>query len=181
MDLAFAMRFLDVLGQEVAGELLGDDAGHQVAHDREDVGVLVGVLGGRFDVGLVHEPHQLGVQFGATGADDVAVMAILDIDPRHFRAVLHQRVLDHLLDGRDVDQFKLAGAAFFFNLAGDAQREPPGGRVIGRARRALAGCGDLRDVVFDDGAIALGHFQHLVLLCHLGCGSSSDTCLPVRG
>jgi len=176
MQIATVVRFQNVLGQEIAGELLGDDAGHQIAHHRKDIGILIGVLGRGFNISLVHKTHQLGVQFGTTGADHVAVVAVLDINARHIRAGFHQRVFDHFLDGRNIERILAAGAALLLDLTGDAECEFPWRWMVGRPSCALASFGNFGSVVFDDCAIALGNLQHCfnspciqseTPLCHL--------------
>ncbi len=74
MQVTAVMGLQHILGQEVAGELLGDDARHQITHHGENIGILVGILRHGLFIGLVHQAHELGMQNRAAYTDAVAVV-----------------------------------------------------------------------------------------------------------
>ena len=106
MQLALLVCFGHMAWQQVGQRVVaGDDAGQQVALGRDHLGVLVGVFVQQCRVALFHQPGNVLRQPSARLACEVAVVAVFDIGPCHFRRLCHQQVFHPGLDFVDVDFF----------------------------------------------------------------------------
>ena len=105
VDQALLVRLDDVGGQQQAGgQVLGDLAGHVVALDAVDGGVLVGVL--LLDLFVVALDQAENPFVGGVGLTlEVLDIAVGDIVAGHVVGLdVHQLVLDHILDFLHADR-----------------------------------------------------------------------------